>query len=177
MDMSSGTLTSLVIGLIVLALLIFRQLSTRRLRENYRLSVILGVVGIIEFVDFLKTQTAGETHIVEAVAGSLVLAAVMGAVRTPTVRIWRQGEQLMMRGTWLTALLWVVAVAVHYGYDDLVAGSGKNGGNVGSATVLLYMVVSLTVQRFILLTRAERLTASGQMETRPAGPGTTPGAG
>jgi hypothetical protein len=177
MDMSSGTLTSLVIGVIVLALVIVRQLSPRRLRENYRLSIILGVIGLIEFVTFLKTQTATETRIVEAVAGSLVLAAVMGAVRAPTMRIWRQGEQLMIRGNWLTATLWVIAVAAHYGYDYFVAGAGTNGENVGSATVLLYMVVSLTVQRFILLTRAQRLSASGQLEARPAGPGASIGTG
>jgi hypothetical protein len=27
----------------------------------------------------------------------------------------------MRQGTWLTAVLWLVAVAAHYGYDDLVA--------------------------------------------------------
>jgi hypothetical protein len=160
--MSSGTLTSLVIGIVVLALLIVRQMRTRRLRESYRLSLILGVIGIVEFVDFLKTHSTGEAHIVEAVAGSLVLAAVMGVLRALTVRIWRQGDQLMIRGNWLTALLWVVAVAAHFGYDYLVSGGGKNGENVGDATVLLYLVVSLTVQRFVMLTRAERLEVTGQ---------------
>jgi energy-coupling factor transporter transmembrane protein EcfT len=175
--MSSGTLISIVIGVLVLAVVVVRQLSVRRLRENYRLSIILGIIGIVEFVNFLKAHTTGETHIVEAVAGSLVLAAVLAVPRALTVRIWRQGDQLMIRGGWLTAALWVIAVALHYGYDYLVAGSGKDGDNVGSATVLLYLVVSLTVQRFIMLTRAQRLTASGQMEARPAGPGATIGTG
>ena len=60
----------------------------------------------------------------------------------------------MRRGTWLTAVLWIVSLAAHLGYDDLVAGhvAGKNGGNVGDATIVLYLVVTLTVQRFMLLT-------------------------
>jgi fructose-specific phosphotransferase system IIC component len=175
MNMSQETLISLVIGVVVLAALIVRQLSTRRLRESYRLPIILGIIGIVEFANFLKAQSTGETHIVEAVAGSLVLAAVMGLLRAPTVRIWRQGEQLLIRGNWLTAVLWVVAVAAHYGYDDLVAGRAKNGENIGDATVLLYLVVTLAVQRFVMLTRAQRLSASGQLEVQPAGPGASAG--
>jgi uncharacterized membrane protein YhaH (DUF805 family) len=71
----------------------------------------------------------------------------------------------MRKGTWLTAVLWVVAVAAHYGYDDLVAGhiTGKNGGNVANATALLYLVVTLTIQRFILLRRVARQEAEGRI--------------
>jgi hypothetical protein len=66
----------------------------------------------------------------------------------------------LRQGTWLTAVLWLVAVAAHYGYDDLVAGhiTGKNGTSVGNATVLLYLVISLTVQQFVLLRRVARRT-------------------
>jgi hypothetical protein len=80
-----------------------------------------------------------------------------------TVRIWREGGQLLMRGTWLTAVLWVVAVAAHLGYDYLVVGGGKNAGSVGNATILLYLMVSLTIQRFVMLTRAQRLEMTGQV--------------
>jgi hypothetical protein len=100
------------------------------------------------------------------VAGSLVLAAAFGAARAPTVRVWRENGQLLRKGTWVTALLWVLAVGAHLGYDYLIAGhiAGKDGGDVGAATVLLYLVVSLTVQRFVLLRRVARGEAA-------AGPG------
>lgn len=42
-------------------------------------------------------------------------------------------------------------------------GGGKDGTALGNATVLLYLVASLGVQRFILLTRASRLDAAGQL--------------
>jgi hypothetical protein len=163
--MSGTNLTDLVIGIAVLALLLGRQLTTRRLSETYRLSLILAVIGVIEFVDFLRGHPHDDGGIAAAVVGSLVLAAGFGAVRALTVRVWRDNGQLLRRGTWLTALLWVVSLAAHLGYDYLVAGhiAGKDGGNVGNATILLYLVVTLSVQQFILLNRVARQEATGEI--------------
>ena len=162
--MSSSSVVSLVIGIAVLALLIARQLRTRRLRENYRLMAILAVIGVIEFANFLKGHTENETKIIVAVIGSLVLAAAFGVLRALTVKVWRESGQLLMKGSWLTGVLWAIAVAAHLGYDYLVVGSdaGKNASALGNSTVLLYLAVSLTVQRLILLTRASRMDVAGQ---------------
>jgi hypothetical protein len=51
--------------------------------------------------------------------------------------------------------LWIVALAVHLGYDSLVAGHGRD--NVGAATIVLYLAVSLAIQRVIVRLRAQRL--------------------
>lgn len=163
--MSGAAVTNVLIGVVVLGFVIARNLMPRRLREGYQLSVILAVIGVIQFVTFLNGHPKGDGAIVEAVVGSLILAAALGAARVPTVRIWRQDGQLMRQGNWLTAALWVVAFAAHLGYDYLVAGhiTGKNGATVGNATIVLYLVVSLTVQRFLLLQRAERREAAGQL--------------
>jgi uncharacterized membrane protein YhaH (DUF805 family) len=165
--MSGANVTSLIIGLAVLAYVLARQLMTRRLSDNYRLSLILGIIGVVEFVTFLKGHPGNPGGITAAVAGSLVLAAVFGVARAITVKVWREGGQLMRKGTWLTAVLWIIAVAAHYGYDDLVAGhiTGKNGSSVGNATVLLYLVISLTVQQFVLLARVKRQDAAGEIPT------------
>ena len=165
--MSGSEAISLVVGLAVLALVLYRQLATRRLTESYRLSVILFIVGVVEFAGFLKGHPGDPGGIIAAVAGSLILAAVFGVARAVTVRVWRQNGQLMRQGTWLTAVLWILAVAAHYGYDDLVAGhiTGKNGSSVGNATVLLYLVISLTVQQFVLLARVKRQDAAGEVPT------------
>jgi hypothetical protein len=163
--MSGANVTNLIIGVVVLALLLSRQLMTRRLSESYRLSVILAVIGVVEFATFLKGHPHGDGAIVAAVAGSLVIAAGFGAVRALTVQVWRQGGQLMRKGTWLTGVLWVIGFAAHLGFDYLVAGhvTGTNGGNVGDATVLLYLVITLTVQRYLLLRRVARQEAAGQV--------------
>ena len=165
--MSSADAVSLVIGLAVLALVLFRQLATRRLSESYRMSIIFGVIGAVQFADFLKGHPGNPGGITAAVVGSLVLAGAFGVARAITVRVWRQGGLLMRKGTWVTAILWIVAVAAHYGYDDLVAGhiTGKNGSSVGNATVLLYLMISLTVQQFVLLARVKRQDAAGEVPT------------
>ncbi len=171
--MSGASLTNLIIGIVVLVLLLSRQLVTRRLSESYRLSIVLAIIGIVEFANFLKGHPKDDGGIAAALAGSLVIAAVFGAVRALTVRVWREEGLLLRKGTWLTAVLWVLSLAAHLGYDELVAGhiSGKNGGNVGDATVLLYLVVTLTIQRLVLLNRVARQEAAG---TLPAGPPRVP---
>jgi len=163
--MSGANLVNLVIGIAILALVLSRQLVTRRLSESYRLSVVLAIIGIFEFAAFLNGHPRDDGGIAAAVVGSLVLAAGFGAVRALTVRVWRENGQLLRRGTWVTALLWVLSLAAHLGYDYLVAGhvTGKNGGNVGDATIILYLVVTLTVQRFILLNRVARQEAAGKI--------------
>ena len=167
--MSGANVTNLIIGILVLVLVLYRQLATRRLGENYRLSIILAIIGIVEFVNFLNGHPNDDGGIAAAVVGSLVIAAVFGAVRALTVQVWRENGQLLRKGTWLTAVLWILSLAAHLGYDDLVAGhvTGKNGGNVGSATVILYLVVTLTIQRFVLLNRVARQEASGQIPADP----------
>ena len=170
--MTSGSVASLAVGVLVLGLLITRQVTTRRLRENYRVVLILAVIGVVEFVNYLKGHpVGGDTRITLAVAGSLVIAAVMGVLRALTVRVWRENGQLLICGSWLTGVLWVVAVGAHLGYDYLVIGGGKDGTAVGNATILLYLVASLGVQRFVLLTRASRMEAAGQLPLSGPGPG------
>jgi hypothetical protein len=163
--MSGANVVDLVIGIAVLAFVLTRQLTVRRLRENYRLPLILAVIGVVELARFLHGHPHDDGSIAAALAGSAVLATVMGVIRALTVRVWREGGQLLRKGTWLTAVLWVVAVAAHLGLDYLIAGqvSGTTGGNVGNATILLYLAVSFAAQQVVSLQRAQRQEASGQL--------------
>lgn len=157
--MSSQTVLDLLIGLVVLGLLIFRQLQVRPVRGNQRLLLILLVAGVIEMSSSLQRMHAGPATIA-ALAGSLVLATIFGALRAFTVRIWMQDGQPWVRGGLLTAALWVAALAAHLGYDYLV-GQDKSMAQVGTATVLLYLVASLGVQRLVIAFRAQRLDPAG----------------
>jgi hypothetical protein len=154
--MSSQTVLYLVIGVAVLGLLIYRQLVARPVQGNQRLVLILVIIGLIEAAKYLQKLHAGSAAIV-ALAGSLVLAAIFGAARAATVRIWIQDGQAWSKGNILTAALWVVALGAHLGYDYLI-GQHKDIGSLGDATVLLYLAVSLAVQRVIVVLRAQRLS-------------------
>ena len=73
--------------------------------------------------------------------------------------MWLRDGQAWSQGSWLTALLWAAAYAVHLGYDSLLDMSTAERG-LGSATSLLYLAVSLAVQRAIVRRRARCLPSS-----------------
>jgi hypothetical protein len=158
----------IVVGVVVLGLLIYRQLSARPVNANgLRLLVLLGVIGVVEAVQYLQKYHGGsETY--AALGGSLVLAAVFGVLRASTVKLWTQDGQVWSKGNWLTAALWIIALGAHLGYDALVAHGHGSGGDIGTATVVLYLAVSLGVQRLITQQRAMR---KGFAPTGFSGPG------
>lgn len=161
--MSSQTVSYLVIGVVVLGLLIYRQLVPRPVGQNQRILLILLLIGAVETVQYLEKGRAGTAAMV-ALLGSLALAAAFGAARAATVRLWLQDGRAWSKGNLVTALLWVVALAAHLGYDYLV-GQHKDIGNLGNATIVLYLAVSLAVQRVLVGVRAQRL---GPVVSSPA---------
>jgi membrane protein YdbS with pleckstrin-like domain len=153
---SSQTVSQLVVGVLVLGWLVYRQLRARPLRMNQRLLLILLLLGAIETYTYFQHGKHSASAAAVALIGSLVLAAAFGAVRAFTVRIWEQDGQPWVQGNLLTAALWVVAVAAHLGFDYLV-GRHQDIGDIGNATVVLYLVVSLGVQRAVMTYRAQRM--------------------
>jgi hypothetical protein len=106
--------------------------------------------------------------VIAALAGSLVIAAVFGAIRAATVRVWVDGGQAWRQGNWLTALLWIVSLAAHLGYDYIVDRKAGQSG-LGSASLLLYFGVTFTIQRIILQARAQRVGPSDSPGPRNTG--------
>jgi drug/metabolite transporter (DMT)-like permease len=154
--MNSQTLFELVIGVAVLGLLIYRNLRARPVRQaNQRIYLVLGVVGVVETFQYLNNHHTGAIGVV-ALLGSLVLAVGFGAVRAMTVRVWMKDGQPWAQGHLLTAVLWILALAAHLGYDAVI-GNSKHLSGLGSATVLLYLAASLITQRLIVQARAQRL--------------------
>jgi hypothetical protein len=158
----------IVLGVVVLGLLIYRQVIARPINAGgLRLIVILAVIGVVETVGYLQKYHGGPGTYA-ALGGSLVLAAVFGVLRAGTVRLWMQDGQAWSKGNWLTGLLWIVALGAHLGYDALVAHGHGSGGDVGTATVVLYLAVSLGVQRLVAQYRASRM---GLAPVSSPGPG------
>jgi hypothetical protein len=150
-----------ILGLAVLALLIYRQLSARQVNASaLRLFVILVIVGVLQTYQFLSKNHAHPLTIA-AIIGSVVLAAIFGWLRASTVRVWLGDDgQAWAKGNWLTAALWIVSLAAHLGYDILVA-HGPDARGLGTATIILYLAVSLGFQRVLVLQRARRLQLAG----------------
>ena len=161
--MTAANAVDLLIGLAVLALILVRQMQVRPLRGNVRLPVILAVIGIVELTQFFdrNQQHHDDTKVIAALAGSLVLAGVLGAVRAVTVRVWIDGGTALRQGTRLTAVLWVVSLGLHLGYDYLIIGHGSLSG-LGSASLTLYFAVTYTIQRLVLDARVQRMGGPGR---------------
>jgi hypothetical protein len=172
-------MSSLVIGLTVLALILVKQVRPRPLNNGAALVLVLGVLGLAETGSFLFGQhqfgqfvtghhqhlaavVPGPRMVVIAAAGSLLLAAVTGALRAPSIRLWRQDGQIWQRGTVVTVVLWLVALGLHLGYDALVTpGLGRGFRRC---------------QPDAVLRRVDRRPAGGAHRPRPAtGPPRCPG--
>jgi hypothetical protein len=154
--------TDIVLGVVVLALLIYRQVVARPVgARGLQIVGILAIIGVLQTVQYFdKYHSSDGTY--AALGGSLVLAAIFGALRSATVRLWIQDGQVWQKGNWLTGALWIVALAAHLGYDALVArGHGHGNPSVGDATVVLYLAVSLGIQRLIVQQRANRVLPGG----------------
>ena len=153
-----SNLANIAIGLIVVGLLLVRQLQPRPAREasSIRLVLILGAVGIFEI-----SKAAGHHHLTAAtvawLAVSLLAGAVTGAVRAATVRVWRAPDGSAWRqGTALTAALWLISLGAHFALDTVIDHASQIAA-LGTSSILLYLAVTLGIQRAIVRRRAAPL--------------------
>jgi hypothetical protein len=161
--MTGSNLANLLIGVVALGFILYRQLRARPAKTDVRLPLILAVIGIIQLSQYLHGHGHDPAAVFSSLTGSLLLAAAFGGVRAATVHVWLDGDQVWRRGNWLTALLWIVSLAVHLGYDYLVGGRGAEAG-LGNATLLLYFAVTYTIQRFIIQARAKWIASAQQAD-------------
>lgn len=154
-----SNVSNIAIGLIVVVLLLVRQMQPRPAKEtsSLRLVFILAVIGLIEMKAAIGSHTmAGIT--VAWLGLSLFASAGMGAIRALTVKIWRAEDGSAWRqGTAFTAALWIASLVVHFVLDAVIDHSTTIAA-LGSSSILLYLAVTLGVQREIVRRRAARLT-------------------
>ncbi len=105
--------------------------------------VVLVVLGAVNLSSFARATPLSDGQIAW-IAGMLALDAVgLGAVRALTVRVWTDDQGRAWRqGTWWTMSLWVVGVAAHV--------FAEGASDVGSASTLLYLGITLAAQRLVL---------------------------
>jgi uncharacterized membrane protein HdeD (DUF308 family) len=156
-----NNVTSIGIGVLLLLLIMFRQVQKRSVKEDRgpTLMLVLGVIGVIQLGQFVTAHPVNSTGVLMLVA-SLVAAAVFGIIRAYTVRLWREDGVLYRQGNWLTVLLWLVAIGVHFGADMLVDDSGSAKG-LSSAAITLYIAVSFGVQRLVVGSRTRTMALAG----------------
>ncbi|MCL4562264.1 MAG: hypothetical protein M1281_16835 [Chloroflexi bacterium] len=141
--------SNLIIGLLVLAFLLYRQLQIRpvRKRVSFTLPLILVILGVVSLESYLSANPPSLTTIISIIFSLLFLAIGMGAIRAATVRLWTRDGILFRQGTLLTIVLWIVSVAMHLAADYF--------GHAGESSLLLYYAITLFVQSVIVQSRAK----------------------
>lgn len=159
--MTTTNLASIVVGVAVVALLAARQLRSRPVSADLRVPLILGIIGLIELTGYVQKGHHG-TAVIAGLAVSLVLGAAFGAARAFTMRLWKRDGRAWRQGTWVTAVLWVITVAIHFGVDEVFGRHSTGAGSLAGSSILLYLAVTYTVQRLIVQYRAQRLPLPGR---------------
>jgi hypothetical protein len=124
---------------------------------NFRLPMILGVIGLIDLLGYTDNH---HHHVTGAdwawVLATLVAGAlILGGIRAWTVKVWTSNQWVVRQGTWVTIGLWVLSLALHFVSD---IGAAHNGaGNFEASSFLLYLAVTYGVQNYVVHRRAQPL--------------------
>jgi hypothetical protein len=149
-SLSSAAL-GLVVGLIVLALLLYRQLRVRAVQSTLVLPGVLALLGLFDLSNYVNHHPLSTTAIATLLFSLLVFAIGLGVARAWTVRLWMAGGQAMRQGTWLTVVLWLAAVGLHLAVDST--------SKVGAASLIFYLGLSLGAQQLAVRWRARHMAA------------------
>jgi hypothetical protein len=154
-----------VMWVAVLGWLLSRQVRRRAIgrpaggrRRSGQAGWVLIAVGAVELFAFARLHPLPASA-VGILLVSFLFGLGLGVVRAHTVRIWYADGGLYRQGTWLTVLLWLVGTGGHLAGGELIGAAGGPAG-AGSATMLLYLGLAVSVQTFFIRRRVRRYVAA-----------------
>jgi hypothetical protein len=122
---------------------------------NFRLPMILGVIGLIDLLGYTDKHHVTGRDYAWVLATLVVGALILGGIRALTVKVWTSNQWVVRQGTWVTIGLWVLSLALHFVSD---VGAAHNGaGNFEASSFLLYLAVTYGVQNYVVHRRAQPL--------------------
>jgi hypothetical protein len=155
-SLTNSGVTSIVVGLLIVVLVTFRQLRTSSVREERGviLYFVILAVGIYQTIFFLQAHVVDVT-VELLIAASIVIGLGLGVLRGFLTHLWRADGKLLRRGNAWTILVWIVGLGIHLGLDIFTGQIDPSAQGFASATLLVYVALSLGTQRFVLLRRAK----------------------
>ncbi|MFC6176041.1 hypothetical protein ACFQAV_04285 [Companilactobacillus huachuanensis] len=147
--MQNLSYTNIVLALLILYVVIKRQLEPRTVKFKPEFFIVVILFGIASIGDAVSKQhmNLSQNRIIIFGVLSLVSAAVFAILRAFTYKYWLDDKGLVMReGNWLTIVWWVIGIGMHMAVDRIWTGS--------SVTLLLYLGITLLIQRGIVWYRA-----------------------
>jgi hypothetical protein len=143
---------SYVVGVLVLIPVLLRQIRAVPVPRTYtpRLPVVLGVVGL-----FAMSSYAGDHHVTSSdwawVAGTLVGAVVLGALRGVSMRVWDTNGWVLRQANVVTMALWLGTLVLQFAGDATTALVG--------ASFLIFLGLTMASQRYVEFRRARPMWA------------------
>jgi hypothetical protein len=145
---------SYALGAVLLIFVLLRQVRVVPVPRVFhaRLPVFLGVIGLLELFSYV-----GDHHVTSSawlwVLASLAVGAVgLGALRGLSMRVWPTNGWVVRQGNAVTMALWLVSLLVHFATGSANTHSG--GADLGAASFLLYLGLTLGVQYYVVFRRA-----------------------
>ncbi|GHU51652.1 hypothetical protein AGMMS49975_05790 [Clostridia bacterium] len=152
--MNETTIITICVSVAVMAFVLFRQLRTKPVKGKSTILIVLAALGIYQVVIFLSNLGEDSTVTFGAVAlmfaGSAALAVIMAFLRVPSYKLWFENGTAYRKGTALSVCLWIVAYALHAGYDKAVVLIDPGLEGIVHAVMPIYSAISLGVQRVLL---------------------------
>ncbi|MDR3241193.1 MAG: hypothetical protein LBT37_03355 [Lactobacillaceae bacterium] len=147
------SLQNLVVAVAVIAFVLYRQIRKSEVQDKMKSMLIIGVIGLVEIIPGIQNVNG-----ILFIVGMVVLAAVMALIRAQSYQVFQENGIWYRQGHAMSVILWIVAIGLHIIYDQVVTGLQIPGMEKLSGTsIVLYIAVSLGVQRFFLLRRVNML--------------------
>lgn len=141
---------NVLIAVLVVGLVLYRQMTPRPVGASARLPLILLIIGGVQTVQHFQHGVSSVAD-VALVAASMLIGVGLAAARVHTVQLHRdESGQVWRTGTWATLVLWLVAIGQHVTIHVMV------DPGLASASLLLYFGAVLLVQNLLVARRAER---------------------
>ena len=124
-----------------------------------KLVVIFGLLGVAQFVSFLGAHTMAIAAVI-CILTSFIFAGVLGAIRGSLIAVYRAGDALMHKGNATTVFLWLIGLVAHFGLERVAQLLDPSAEGLGGTALLLEVVLSLGVQKYVVLQRGKQQEAN-----------------
>lgn len=144
----------------IVGLVLWRQLATRRVRDGYRIPLIMGILGIAATGQLIGSRPLHAGLALSFVLG-LAVSFALAKPRADSLRVWRTADgTLMRRGTWRTLLWWVAVFAARLAIGAvvpvLVGVPRAEASAFSSVSILVSVAATLAAQQWFLQRRIAR---------------------
>jgi len=160
-------LPSILIGVVVLALVIYRQLRASPLtaRRTYAIPLIFAVygIGLVVGQDHGRFLDPAHTSLSAVLlAAELAAAVLLGLLRAMTVTVWREPDgTTWRRGNGRTVAAWIGSVLVRVAF---AAGGGYLGVHSSTGLIMVFVAVTLLAQNLFIEWRGRDLPITANVQ-------------